>query len=441
MKKFYISAFIVLTASSCGEAFLEIKPEKSLTVPTTLEDFRALLDNEIVFSRNSVSYHGQLGSDDFFLSDNDWRTLNEEMHRNRYLLMENFYGDTPTDVTWNMCYQAIFYANVVIEGATKLAESIERDNIIGSALFLRAWHHNWVLNLYAKQYNRRTSGSDIGIPLRLESDINLPSKRVSVEETYRLIEEDLLSATDLLDNHSMIATRPSKKASLALLARIKLQKSEFTAARSYAEQALSLGNELIDYSSLDRELSYPFERFNKETIFYSYFYAQPFNVSRLQIEPTLLDSYAAEDIRRDLFFVRNGEHTTFRGSYDGSDNLFCGLANDELYLIVAECLIRESMVEEGLSVLGTLLNTRFENGYHVSHAIDRKNALEVVIGERRKQLLFRGVRWFDLKRLNLEEEFAVTVVRNVEGREYRLEPNSLSYVLELPPDVRRFNNF
>jgi len=54
--------------------------------------------------------------------------------------------------------------------------------------------------------------------------------------------------------------------------------------------------------------------------------------------------------------------------------------------------------------------------------------------ERRKELLFRGLRWTDLRRLNLDPRFAVTLARNVSGQIYSLPPEDPRYAWPIPDD-------
>jgi len=62
-------------------------------------------------------------------------------------------------------------------------------------------------------------------------------------------------------------------------------------------------------------------------------------------------------------------------------------------------------------------------------------ALEVILRERRKELIFRGLRWYDLKRLNLSAATSTTLSRTVAGQTYSLLPNSNAYVFPIPLDV------
>ena len=75
-----------------------------------------------------------------------------------------------------------------------------------------------------------------------------------------------------------------------------------------------------------------------------------------------------------------------------------------------------------------------------------KEAMDYIITERRKELLFGFNRFFDLKRLNLEPDYAKTVVRvfptvnkTVSQQTYTLKPDSRLYIIPFPQDVLKQN--
>ncbi|WP_186774472.1 RagB/SusD family nutrient uptake outer membrane protein [Chitinophaga pinensis] len=66
--------------------------------------------------------------------------------------------------------------------------------------------------------------------------------------------------------------------------------------------------------------------------------------------------------------------------------------------------------------LNTLLRSRWVTGtYADMTATDGADALLKVLRERRKELIFRGRRWTDLRRLNKDPRFAKTIVRKING--------------------------
>ncbi|QEC73604.1 RagB/SusD family nutrient uptake outer membrane protein [Arachidicoccus ginsenosidivorans] len=101
----------------------------------------------------------------------------------------------------------------------------------------------------------------------------------------------------------------------------------------------------------------------------------------------------------------------------------------------AECLSRAGKVKEAMNDLNTLLLKRWVSGtYKVYNASTTEEALKIILAERRKELLYRGLRWMDLKRFNLEGR-NITLTRKVDGKIYELKPNDPFYALPIPSYV------
>ncbi|HTM98670.1 MAG TPA: RagB/SusD family nutrient uptake outer membrane protein, partial [Pedobacter sp.] len=78
---------------------------------------------------------------------------------------------------------------------------------------------------------------------------------------------------------------------------------------------------------------------------------------------------------------------------------------------------------------------RYKTGTYLPYTIGNTiNVLALILAERRKELICRGTRWMDLKRLNLEPANATTLTRNVNGLTYTLLPNSKRYALPIPDE-------
>ena len=89
-----------------------------------------------------------------------------------------------------------------------------------------------------------------------------------------------------------------------------------------------------------------------------------------------------------------------------------------------------------MSDLNMLLEKRYVAGTFVPlSATDAEDALIKVLAERRKELVFRGLRWPDLRRLNKDPRFAKTITRSLDGEIFELPPNSPRYVLPIPQKV------
>ena len=66
--------------------------------------------------------------------------------------------------------------------------------------------------------------------------------------------------------------------------------------------------------------------------------------------------------------------------------------------------------------------------------------LNVVLEERQRELVYSGVRFFDMKRLAKEGIYTRTLTRQFKETTYTLEPNSNRYMFPIAAKVRILNN-
>lgn len=427
--------FVILTCiffSSC-EKYLDQKPNKKLVVPEKLEDYQALLDHNDNMNRKCSDIQ-EFSADDYFYTDADFNARSE-FDRNAYLWMSPAVTERlPND--WSNIYKAIYYSNLVLDGLEKLERTAtnadQYNNVKGNALFFRARYCFEALNLWAQNYNEQTASQDLGIPIRENSDMNIISSRSNVRDCYAQVLKDLQNAVSLLPTIPLHVMRASKPAAYGLLARVNLSMHKYDDAILYADSCLQIKNNLIDYSKLNSSASFPFERFNAEVIIH---FSNTLN-NRMKIDPLLYSTYQANDLRKKLFFSANADNSfNFKGSYDNSTKGFCGIAVDEILLTRAECYARNGQTILALNDLNTLLKTRFDQTFSNVSVQTSDEALTIILKERRKQLLMRGIRWMDLKRLNRSELTKIVVKRNVNGKEYILNPNDLRYALQIPEGI------
>lgn len=433
----------VLLNQACNK--LETKPDQSLAVPNTLQDLQAILDYSTYMSTNYAA-NGDIASDMYYLNENDWTARNANT-RSNYIWQPN--ADDETD--WDYGYKRVFYCNVVLDNVNdaargNLTES-DRSAIRGAALFFRAWTWLGMAQIYTKPFDANSADTDLGIPLKLTADLNERIYRPSINEFYYKLIADLKEAAELLPRHTGLPTRPNKQAALAALSRLYLWIGSYAEALEMSQQALGIKSELIDYNEISRQANLPFQQFNKEVIFHCSIVSSSgaLNPSRAKVDTVLYALYAGNDLRKDIFFRKNTDGSfSFKGDYGGVNSavLFAGLAVDELYLNMAECLIRLGQVSEGMEVLNHLLRNRFLastfTGYDPKELED---PLHLVLNERRKQLVFRGgIRWADLRRLNREGFYQETLKRNIGSEVYELAPNDKRYTFLIPSSVIDFND-
>jgi starch-binding outer membrane protein, SusD/RagB family len=451
--------FMILLSAitvGCKKDWLDAKPRKSLVVPSAIRDYQALLERTSGGFNDFKNILTEHGAGDFFVSDIIFDGVNSTVERNSYKWASDIFGPEANYFEWTTPYEGIFYTNIALEGIetivpTNSNEQVEWKQVKGSALFFRAFRHYDIASQFCKPYDKNTATADLGIPLRLTSDVSTLSVRSTVEQTYNQIITDLKQAIPLLLVETPINTtykcRPNKAAAYGMLARVYLSMSKYNEAYIYADSCLKLYNSLMDFNN-DPNIpnqsptgtTASFTIFNKEVLFHCR--ANNWSMllpNRAQVD-SLVKLYNVNDRRRDLFFRASGSPSVWRffGSYEGSNSLFWGgVATDEIYLIRAECAARAGNKDAALADLNALMVKRWRNnGTWVPYtAVDANDALTKILLERRKELCFRGIRWTDLRRLNKEPQFAVTLTRVIKGQTLTLPPNSPLYVFPIPDIV------
>ena len=426
-----VAAIFAICLAGC-EKFLDQKPDQKLAVPSTLDDLEALLNN---YETLNIRYPeaGEIASDDFYVTDATFGNLND---RDR-----NFYSWQKYDIIggdWSVPYRNIFNTNIILESLAEInsPEKERADKTKGSALFLRAFNHFALAQLFCVPYNETTAATDAGIPLRLRSDLSITPTRATVAATYESVIGDLKAAARLLPDLPTAKYLPGKAAAYGLLARVYLSMRQYDDADVYADSSLRLYHVLIDYNTIDTAAFAPFPKFNDEVVYdAATLVAIVLIQSRAKVDSVLYSMYDANDLRKSAFFREYGDGSHgFKGGYTGSTSpsLFTGIATDELYLVRAECEARKGAMASALDNINTLLVNRYRAGSFIPlNMTDAGELLDTILTERRKELLYRALRWTDLRRLNLEQGHAKTIYRKINNEVLTLPPGSPRYTFEI----------
>ncbi|RZK53175.1 MAG: RagB/SusD family nutrient uptake outer membrane protein, partial [Pedobacter sp.] len=309
-------------------------------------------------------------------------------------------------------------------------------DVSGQGYYYRAKSFLAALGNWAPAYGP-TASTDLGIPLKLNTNFNEKTTRSTVAAGYAQVVADLRRAISLLPDKALHVVRPSKPAAYGLMARTMLLMGNYEASAKYADSCLMLKSDLIDFNTLTAGATYPIPVFNAEVLAASKITVlSVVNPSRGKILPELYNGYDNNDLRKTVYFKNNGNGSyAFKGSYDGSASPFGGMAVDEVYITRAECRARSDQIQDALADLNALLAKRYKTGTFAPIKITDKAALlATILNERRKELLLRGLRWIDIKRLN-REGANISVKRTVNGKEYVLAAGSARFAMPIPEDV------
>ena len=439
---------IAFFCGGCKKDFLDSKPNSNIINPTNLTQYQELLDNYRAL--NSTGALPQMSSDEYYIINQQaFDALGAQTYKGAYLWLKDLYGGEINIQDWNGLYKAVFYANSVLDGISSAnlqkENQAQYNNIKGEALFFRAYAFFDLARNFCPVYNAATAKSDLGIPLRLSSGIDYLLPRSTVQDTFDQLLADLNSAEPLLQNDISGANpnRPSKAAVYAMLARVYLYMGRYSDALNAANACLAKFNRLIDYNTISLTSPTPFSFSTEEVIFFSlqqltYTTTTGYTTARTSIgvDTNLIKLYGVNDLRLPIFFAKNslGNYNVKRGYVGGGNYPFTGLATDEIMLIKAESAARLGDSATAVSTLNSLLSNRYITGtYEPLTATDSQAILATILTERRKELVWRALRWYDLKRLN-RDGADITLQRQMNGTTYTLPPNSPLYTFPIPSD-------
>lgn len=438
MKKIEIYIYMIMISclGGCTE-YLDEKPSLSLLVPETISDLEELLDGT-TWGINNTPGVLEISTDNLYTSDAGYLGFNV-LERNAYIWAKDIYEFNGPD--WDRPYTQIFYANVVLDQSARINIESESDRIylneiLGRAYFIRAHALFQLLSTFAAPYDPQGPNDSPGVPLRLSPNVLDAVSRSTVSEGYSQVLRDLEKALQLLPPLTQVKTRASQNSVYALLSRIYLIMGRFEDAEEAGLKSLEINDRLIDFNDLNLSLLHPFPVFNEEVIHHFQMLTYPHMSSGLTfIDEDLVSRFGEDDLRKEAYFTTTPLGVNFDGNYTGSRLRFSGFANDEVYLNIAECAARRGDVGTAMDYLNRLLVKRWKLGtFEPFSAADPDTAMEMILLERRKELIFRGIRWNDLRRLNQEERFAKTISRELNGELFFLEPNSPRYIMPIPPE-------
>lgn len=451
------SCVFLISCSKLKEEFLNKQHDPSIVIPQKIEDYQALLDNGTANANqaawmNFTTSHrlGMAGADEFYLTDERFNSLSNFYiyEKNAYIWKEDIY-DTQFGITqddWFNGYKRILYTNLVLDGIDRIEPEEKNlaawNNVKGSALFYRSLNFYDLAQQFCVPYQRQTANTDAGIVLRTSHDVTVKSTRSTVEQTYQRIIQDVELAIPLLPAHPKVKFRPSKAAAYALLARTYMQMSDFEKVVHYSNLVMETNKTLTDYNTLDlnSNITFPYNNdggaANEEIFYFCNSYINIAGQTNVNISEELLESYHPDDLRLKAYFrPHTAGNILFKGSFSGNtSSLFTGFSTAEIWLMRAEAYARLKKTDLAMSDLNHLLRYRYDtDNFEDLTAPDDEHALKLILEHRRKELVFRGVRWSDLRRLNQEPQYAKTLVRIVNGIRYELLPKDPKYVWPIPP--------
>lgn len=186
---------------------------------------------------------------------------------------QHFPAMGPTTNFWEKAYQLIVGSNKVINAIDENA-SDELKQLKGENLFLRAQALFHLTNIFGRPYYQNPE-SNLGVPVKLDDNIENVPARATVKEVYNQVIADLLLAEQLMESKKS-CIYSSKEVVQAMLSRVYLYMSGTPGNpdKEFAEKAKEYASKVINskrYSLLGTEALKTYFRMapeqNTETIF------------------------------------------------------------------------------------------------------------------------------------------------------------------------------
>jgi starch-binding outer membrane protein, SusD/RagB family len=344
-------------------------------------------------------------------------------------LRDNFTAVTPNYRTINRVNKVLDALPIAI--AVNATDEALRSKLKGEALFLRAWSHFQLFRYYCANYE----AAGMAMPYMDTSTIDpTPSGRIDMETFFDRINSDLTEAKGLVPDNLTNKSRVNKLTVSALQARIALYTRDWTNAITYATEyinAIPLSPRAqfhrIWNDSSSNEVSWRLERTaNVGGRIGSLFRAisgktgSTIVIGTVTWRPTdeiwgLYDQ--TNDVRFGAYFKDEPMLTaTSRGSRliakyagktynDPDENVAHAkvFRTAEMYLIRAEALAETgahtgaNSAESDINALRTARITGYTDVIFAS----KQDAMDAIILERQKELVYEGHRFWDLKRWGL----------------------------------------
>jgi hypothetical protein len=432
-KTLYSLLAISVVVSSCQKTFLNQTPSTAVPVTSSINTVNDLADavnglyvaakNYQLFGRDLPVLGDLLADNDYISSSNYGRYLTE----NAYTYIST--SGEANDI-WLQGYYTILQANRIIAAGVDTNSTVNQ--LVGEAYTIRGLTYLALVNFFGTAYtiDANTPGVPIITTPTYVTGPNNKPPRNTVAEVYTRILTDLDSAFALMPTtaiastiHATSSNYITKYAAKAIESRAYLYKGDYADARDAALSVVSNGGYTLaasssafsaywsSFSAVTNKLETILElnmsvTSNNGSNGLDYMYNQV-GYGDLLATDTTYHLYTATDWRRTL--IING---TRKGNSAPAFvvNKYSNVANadrDELKIIrYAEVLLTlaEGYANTGDEASARLYLNKIAQGRDPSFAGFSSSGAQLItdiVNERRKELAFEGLRFFDQKRLNL----------------------------------------
>ncbi|MEG1616259.1 MAG: RagB/SusD family nutrient uptake outer membrane protein [Bacteroidales bacterium] len=424
--KYIFLSTLLLTASSCGDNWLDLDPSTSVETNQSLsklKDFEFTLNGIYSSMQDAYSYSGRMTYYGDVTGD-DIQAYSATKRTGSYYLFK-YNKDNAPSTFWRTSYAIIRNCNIILTkiDEVKTEDTAYRDDLKGQALALRALAMFDLTRLYGYPYLKDNGASWGPAIIKTVSEIDSKPARNTVAECYAEIISDLTSSVGLLSG-KFNKGKINRWGAMTLLSRVYLYKGDHVNALRVAEEGIS-GAESSNYALWSTE-AYPtawsndfnaaapgevlFEIVNlsvdspgKESMGYL--------CSSTGYKDMILTSSFVKLMLEDPADVRNKAYKivskrAYVNKYQPQQNENDADANipilrlSELYLNAAEAAVKSEDNNKAVHYLDAIVRRANPENTVVGSEV----TLERVLTERRKELFGEGHRLYDAMRNNLRIE-------------------------------------
>ena len=449
--KYIIVILLSVFITSCSD-FLDEVPANVITPESTI-DFDQILNSQDLVRCMAPEYQYLSDESLIYPYSSDFSD-NEKAY---YWLVDDLYKQGTKSYLWDLPYQNIYKYNVVLKGVLNSEGGTDdfKKEVLAEAKLGKAFHLFYLANTFCKPFDPATASTDYGMLIVNSIDIADPiPSRGTLQETYDFIISNLKEASLDLPDDNTDKTRGSKLACYSLLARVYYYMLDYTNAELYADKALAIRgeNDLVDLNTIS---SYTQLQLSGNTEEYYLRAATGHGLSgpnyNFVLSTELQATYdPVNDLRLRIEDDYTGKFNYFSinryGELKNERILSFGPNVQEMMLIKAEAKARVNDLSEALTLLNKFLRTRMDVTTYVDlSSTNQTEVLSWIQLERKKELYFRGLRWFDMRKAS-KEGIMPTISRDYEdyynpanNQTYILEGNSKKYTLLIPEIVLSYN--
>ena len=441
----YFTVLVLLMAvtfTSCDK-FLEVTP-KGYTLLSTVGDYDQWLNDPSLAINMPTQLDLPGDNIDIVAIPNPPVNPNELIYS--WQPQFNLEPNTPP-IFWGTHYANINKYNTVLQGIDNASGGTQQQkaSLKAEALVGRAFEYFYLINEYTKPYDAATASQDPGVPFVTSHEVTqLVPERSTVQEVYDRIIADINTALpDLPAQNSQNRLRPDKAAAYSVLARIYLYARDYSNAANSAQLALQqTAATMLDHNALPANEAKNTNVSSRADVIYG-----RSAVAIPAISLQFIETYDRRDLRFKWFRSTDGfkarGNTLFAPfiTYPFFTNTNYGTSVQEMKLILAESAARKAELSAALQQLNEIRIKRLPPAaYQPLQSSDASEVLDWVLRERTFEFPVHGLRWFDMRRLDMENRMPAVSRYDAKGNVIStLSPHSPRYTFQIPMQVTQFS--